>query len=574
MQSEGHGRRRGRHRLQTLVAVGVLAAALHCSTAAANGSEGVWTRVTPGYGNYYLGVDFIDNQNGWLVGEKQVILHTSNGGASWTSQHYIPDAYALSKVQMVDQNRGWAVGNGGAILFYNGLSWAEQQSPSGGPLEDLCFVGYDEGWIVGSSSKILHTTTGGDDPDDGGPQEGWSLANNGVPTGVDDIWFNGVDFSGTMWGWAVGEDYYQQPAGNYWASVYCTTNGGADWSSVMPYRTFISGRFNDVDFYPPSGLWVCGEDTSKPYGERGMIWHTDNPVGSSGWTRQTVPAGTDTLNSVHFATASLGWAVGDDVILVTTNAGNTWTREASPESYLGILNDVDSVDGVTAWAAGFGDRVMKRATDETPPVTTDDAPDDWENDPVTVDLTATDSGSGVAKTEYRVDGGAVKQGTSVYFAAPIGHGNDGDHVLSYWSTDKAGNVEDAKSCRIRIDTLTPRASTPGRYSVNRDRYVKLKYKITDAAPEVFTDERGRKSSRVEPRVWKSFSASLRLRNAGGKVVKTVSLGSRTAGVWCTCRVKASWRPAKYTYQVRATDWARNRSKWSKPGIVTVTGRRG
>ena len=46
---------------------------------------------------------------------------------------------------------------------------------------------------------------------------------------------------------------------------------------------------------------------------------------------------------------------------MTTNGGGLWTKEsASGGGYLGTLNDIDSVDGVMAWAAGFGDRVMKR----------------------------------------------------------------------------------------------------------------------------------------------------------------------------------------------------------------------
>ncbi len=315
-----------------------------------------WTKTSPGYDKYYQGVDFVDNQNGWLVGEEQIILRTEDGGATWTQQHLAPGAYGLYAVQMWSTTRGWAVGNGGALFgTTNGTTWVQQSEPPRsylGPMEDLCFVSANEGWAVGSSSHIIHTTSAG---------ASWSMSNGGVPEGVDDIWFNGVDFADSLHGWTVGEDYHE---GKFWASVYATANGGASWSFEWPGRTFCQGELNDVEFFAPSGLWVCGEDTTKPYGERGMIWYTNTP-NDPVWTRQALPAGVDSLNAIHFVTATDGWAVGDDVILVTTNGGGLWTIESNPSTYTSILTDVDSVDGVTAWASGFGDVVMRRGNTPT-----------------------------------------------------------------------------------------------------------------------------------------------------------------------------------------------------------------
>ncbi len=326
-----------------------------------------WTRITPGYDKYYQGVDFVDNQNGWVVGEHQIILRTFDGGTTWAQQHLNTNNYALDKVQMWSATRGWAVGNGGAssgpgaaiLATSDGTNWTPQAEPPYiGVLEDLCFVSSMEGWAVGSSSHIIHTTTGG---------ASWTEASSGVPGGlgdsssIDDIWFNGVDFVDSMHGWAVGEDY---DAGSYWASVYGTATGGARWDFKLPARTFIPGKFNDVEFFAPSGLWAVGEDTTKDYGQRGMIYHSND--GGLVWTRQTLPSDTNTLNAVHFVSATQGWAVGDDVLLMTTNGGGLWTKEfASGNGYLGTLNDVDSVDGVRAWAAGFGDRVMQRGNTPT-----------------------------------------------------------------------------------------------------------------------------------------------------------------------------------------------------------------
>ena len=359
--SSASGRRcRLRRTRGTLLFAGVLLLLFTVCAGPALAAGGGWARITPGYGKYYKGIDFVDNQNGWLVGEYQVILHTGDGGATWVQQHLNTNNYALSKVQMWSTTRGWAVGNGGAysgdgaaiLATTDGTTWFPQAEPPYiGVLEDLRFVSAIEGWAVGSGSDIIHTTTGGSI---------WSMQNNGVPTGIDDIWFYGVDFSDSQRGWAVGEDYY---GGCYYARIFATASGGASWSSQLPARTSVAGRFYDVDFVDAYNGWAVGENPTLPYGEQAMIYHTSN---GSSWTPQAVPSGSDTLYAVHFVDASTGWAVGDDIILATTNGGATWVVESDPNGYNGILTDVDSVDGVTAWASGFGDRVMKRGGGTNP----------------------------------------------------------------------------------------------------------------------------------------------------------------------------------------------------------------
>ena len=90
--------------------------------------------------------------------------------------------------------------------------------------------------------------------------------------------------------------------------------------------------------------------------------------------------------------------------------------------------------------------------DRTAPVTVASAPPAWNNTNLTVTLSATDALSGVANTQYSVDGGATQTGTSVLF------NTDGDHVLQYWSTDRAGNTETTRSVHVKIDKTSPTIS--------------------------------------------------------------------------------------------------------------------
>jgi hypothetical protein len=95
--------------------------------------------------------------------------------------------------------------------------------------------------------------------------------------------------------------------------------------------------------------------------------------------------------------------------------------------------------------------------DKTAPVTTA-APDraansnGWYKADVTVTLAATDNLSGVAKTEYNLDGA----GWTAY-TTPVAISAEDIHTMQYRSTDKADNTEAANSLTIRIDKTSPEA---------------------------------------------------------------------------------------------------------------------
>lgn len=87
--------------------------------------------------------------------------------------------------------------------------------------------------------------------------------------------------------------------------------------------------------------------------------------------------------------------------------------------------------------------------DKTAPTTTASAPGDWNNDEVTISLSADDALSGVKATHYRLDGDAEQTGTSISISA------GGVHTLEFWSVDKADNVEAAKTVQVKIDKTPP-----------------------------------------------------------------------------------------------------------------------
>jgi len=86
-------------------------------------------------------------------------------------------------------------------------------------------------------------------------------------------------------------------------------------------------------------------------------------------------------------------------------------------------------------------------TDTAAPVTTIAVgdPEYGESGPVTFELTATDDKSGVASTEYQVNGGGW-----VTYEGPVTLSASGSHEVTYRSTDQIGNVEEAGTATVEV----------------------------------------------------------------------------------------------------------------------------
>jgi len=74
----------------------------------------------------------------------------------------------------------------------------------------------------------------------------------------------------------------------------------------------------------------------------------------------------------------------------------------------------------------------------------------WYRSPVIIHFAAVDDLSGVAATYYRVNDEDVESGIRAVIE------DEGVHTVTYWSVDRAGNVEDVKSLSVSIDLTAPR----------------------------------------------------------------------------------------------------------------------
>lgn len=105
-----------------------------------------------------------EGNNVWIVGMGGKIYKTSDLGSSWTEYSVSGVSAQLNCVFFINDTHGWAVGNGGVILFWNGINWTTKLSGVNIDLTSIYFITDKIGWVVGADGTILYTTDGGATP--------------------------------------------------------------------------------------------------------------------------------------------------------------------------------------------------------------------------------------------------------------------------------------------------------------------------------------------------------------------------------------------------------------------------
>jgi hypothetical protein len=294
-----------------------------------------------------------------------------------------------------------------------------------------------------------------------------------------------------------------------------------------------------------------------------------NTIDATPHADTTPPVTTATTTPLSPAT---GWFVGSVLVSLAASDADSGVASVSykvdgaspvvtPGASASVTLGSDGTHAVTYSATDKAGNVEAAKTltvkiDATAPTTTATGADNlWHNVPVGVTLSALDNvgGSGMvgglAKTQYMLGAGAWSTGTSVTVPAPADHSGDGLQTLAYRSTDAAGNVETAKNLTVKIDTTGP--VTAAKAARGKKRHaVTLRYRVDDAlSPE-------------------ATAVSIVVRNARGKTVKTIGVGTCSIGTWQS----AKWTPrAKGTYRftVFAEDLAGNVQTEAGSARVTV-----
>ena len=257
-----------------------------------NGAAWGLTSVAGCNGQNLLGISMVSSQEGWAVGIRAK-ANNCNGvqrytivrwnGSSWTKQapNTIPadnngnqDLNAVSVIDTTGNGTGdigFAVGDSGTILRYNGSTWTKMTSPTTQHLFGVFVVSTSEAWAVGASGVILRWNG-----------TSWSSFGTPVSTKLNGIAMLDTDGDGLAdIGWAVGD------------SERILTYNGSSWSS----SDFGSNNLFGVDIVNEKDAWVVGA--------AGVTMHWDGSVWrdiASGTTRQL-----NTISVIPIRKPSSGW---------------------------------------------------------------------------------------------------------------------------------------------------------------------------------------------------------------------------------------------------------------------------
>jgi photosystem II stability/assembly factor-like uncharacterized protein len=264
-------------------------------------------------------VSFLDADRGWVVGDRGVIWHTSDGGRNWALQNSGVTC-RLEAVQFLDANNGWAAG------------------------------GWTQPYTHETRGCILRTRDGG---------RTWQSIPGLLLPGLVHI-----KFFDAKSGWAMGDASPLFPAG-----VFRTDDGGRTWSPIPNGESlgWVTGDFRDVRSGAVAGL--AGSLATVTTGELrpGRMPSSDNRF----------------VRRLQLVGPSGGWLVGDGGLVMTTaDGGTTWARSsgALPESVAGQLDfRALATLGSHVWIAGApgtcvlhsadsGQTWQVQATDQSAPI--------------------------------------------------------------------------------------------------------------------------------------------------------------------------------------------------------------
>jgi len=303
-----------------------------------------WSRVDWSFTDYKVNprsVYFTDDEHGWVAGK--YLLHTDDGGNSWTEQMHTPGGQIryYQSVHAFNINTVMAAGPESDLRFStdSGSTW---EKISSGPTQDLSavsFVNMNTGWAVGDDFVVLKTVDGG---------ENWQSNYYDI----DGSRFTDVCFVNESVGWITCGMY----SGPYLNGVVLKSiDGGYGWQIVTDvFRTILYS----VYFINEQVGWASGADGCiKKTSDSGVSW-TDqaNPFTGTG----------KTINSIYFVNADTGWACVNSggSLIHTTDGGSTWQEQATGTDE--ELADVWFSDTRNGWCVGghqFSHGVILRTRD-------------------------------------------------------------------------------------------------------------------------------------------------------------------------------------------------------------------
>ena len=232
----------------------------------------------------------LDENSAWIVGNNGTIIHKEQ--EKWIASPKVTEENLYS-VCFSDKNNGWAVGSKGTILRYDGQGWTVTPKPTDKNLYSVSLGSNGRAIAVGEMGTILVY--------DGKKWENLDLLSFAVYTSAA-AYENLVLIGG-------GHEYMSIPVMEVTAMAGKRVVPAFDPGYIEIKSLFILNRKN---------IWAAG----RP----GAIFHYDGTE----WNRLSQFTNLPSLNSIFFADANSGIAVGYYGTILTYSEGAEWHKEESP----------------------------------------------------------------------------------------------------------------------------------------------------------------------------------------------------------------------------------------------------
>lgn len=248
--------------------------------------------------------------------------------------------------------------------------------------------------------------------------------------GVTDIASYRIDVNDDSTGWTT------------WIATTTTTSASFTGQDGHKYefRSIARDAAGNAEGVPPTADSSTTVDTTPPT----TTGTPSGTIGNNNWYTTAVLvtlAATDAtsgLASISYRVDAGPWQTYTSQIGVAVEGRHTVEYQAT--------DNASNVENVVSLSLDI---------DLSPPVSSatllgTQGDNNWMTTPVAVTLSATDTASGVASGEYRIDGGSWTGYTGAFSVAA-----DGGHTVDFRATDNAGLTETAKTVTFRIDQQIP-----------------------------------------------------------------------------------------------------------------------
>ncbi len=308
---------------------------MHSSNGGAN-----WSSQTTNTTSTLMAIKFKDALTGYAAGADGQLLSTIDGGNTWAGRQY--HGKSLFHALTVTANGPYWAGEAGYIFFGNGNlsnddNWIAQEYSIGSTdqLGVFDFTDANNGWHTGSGRDLFRTTNGG---------KSWKIISNLSLPGSDTL-HRAINFKSQQVGYAGTQN----------GKFAKTTNGGKSWTYYDGTDGLFAVNFYDLNtgmFAGNNGVLVrttngCATTTitNHPSGENFNkvqctnatdVWVSSysqlfySPDGGASW-QSKLPPGASGVSDFCFINDNTGWVLSNgNLVHSTTDKGNTWTTATIP----------------------------------------------------------------------------------------------------------------------------------------------------------------------------------------------------------------------------------------------------